>query len=110
MSKKKPIGIVYSTNPDFKYHYGETQEPQTLHPSLQQLRITLDKKQRAGKIVTLITGFIGKTSDLEALGREIKSKCGAGGTAKNNEILIQGDFRNRVLELLAKAGYNVKKL
>jgi len=109
MSKKdKPSGIVYSTNPNFHFQDVQDKEPVTLAPQQQNLRIMLDRKQRGGKQVTLITGFIGTQSDLEDLGRMIKSKCGVGGSAKDNEIIIQGDFRAKVLELVTKAGYKAK--
>jgi translation initiation factor 1 len=110
MSKKnKAEGVVYSTNPDFQYQFVNKTDQASIKPAQQDLRVMLDKKQRAGKKVTLVTGFTGKINDLEELGKLLKSKCGVGGTVKNGEILIQGDFRERVLELLINAGYKAKK-
>ncbi len=103
-------GVVYSTNPDYKYDSAaSTFHSATIQPDKQNLKVMLDKKNRGGKVVTLITGFIGKDEDLEKLSKELKSKCGVGGSAKDNEIIIQGDHRDRVVMLLTQAGYKVKK-
>jgi translation initiation factor 1 len=111
MSKKNSnrIGVVYSTNPDFEYEEIEEFEEETLPNNQQKLYVQLDKKQRAGKQVTLITGFVGKAEDLEKLGKELKNKCGVGGSVKNNEILLQGDFRQKVIDYLVQKDYKVKQ-
>jgi len=105
--KPKREGIVYSTNPDFVYESEET-NIQTLANQQQNLRVMLDKKQRGGKKVTLITGFVGQPADLEVLGKSLKTACGVGGSAKDGEILVQGDFREKILQLLIKQGYKAK--
>ncbi len=107
--KRSGNGIVYSTNPDFIYEENTPVEPDTLPPRQQDMRIALDKKLRGGKKVTVITGFIGTTDDLKALGNMLKTKCGTGGSVKNGEILIQGDFRERVMALLHDMGYKAKR-
>lgn len=107
-SWKNRDGVVYSTNDDFKYDK-QDQEQTTLIPQQQQLKVLLDKKSRGGKQVTLVTGFVGSDDDLKELGKLIKSKCGVGGSAKEGEIIVQGDLREKVLEILAQAGYKAKK-
>ena len=106
--KKKEKYIVYSTNNSFEENE-EFEDEETLQPSQQDLRVNIDRKQRKGKAVTLVTGFIGSEYDLKELGKEIKSKCGVGGSAKNSEIIIQGEVRDKVIELLLAKGYKVKK-
>ncbi|QKG55863.1 translation initiation factor [Hymenobacter sp. BRD128] len=103
-------GVIYSTNPDFSYQSDEPAEAATLPPQQQHLRVQLDKKQRGGKQVTLITGFAGKEEDLQTLGKLLKTKCGVGGSAKDGEIVVQGDFRAKVLEVLLKEGYKAKQI
>lgn len=112
MSKKKNTpgnGIVYSTDPNFSFEPEQQEAAVTLAPAEQLLRVTLDKKQRAGKVVTLITGFIGKEEDLEKLGKELKTKCGTGGSVKDGEILIQGDYKDKVVKWLLDWGYKRTK-
>ncbi|MBQ3738696.1 MAG: translation initiation factor [Bacteroidales bacterium] len=107
--KSDKNGTVYSTNPNYAFDYGE-EEVVTLEPAKQNLRIMLDKKQRAGKKVTLITGFQGSEFDLAVLGKELKSACGVGGSVKDGEILLQGDFREKVMALLVQKGYSKTKI
>ena len=107
--KKEKINVVYSTNPDFNFQFDEEEEVETLPNAQQQLDVSIDRKQRGGKEVTLVEGFVGKEDDLKELGKLLKSKCGVGGTVKDNEILIQGNFRDKVFDLLTKEGYRVKK-
>jgi translation initiation factor 1 len=106
---KDRLGVVYSTNPDFNYRHDDNEQEETLPPKQQDLRVMLDRKQRKGKSVTLVTGFIGNEDALKALGKLLKTKCGVGGTVKNGEILVQGDFRKKVLEILHKEGYKAKQ-
>lgn len=112
MSKKKnpdSHGFVYSTDPNFQFEEEQSQF-ETLPPAQQQLRVQLETKHRGGKAVTLITGFIGKPEDLENLGKQLKNFCGTGGSAKDAEIIIQGDQREKVLQWLTKNGYKAKKI
>jgi translation initiation factor 1 len=106
---KQRLGMVYSTDPNYHYETESESEPMTLPPSQQNLRVWLDRKQRAGKVVTIVRGFQGSTADLESLGRMLKQRCGVGGSAKEGEIIIQGDHRDRVVDILVKAGYGCKK-
>lgn len=114
MSKKKSglqslEGLVYSTDPDFKLDDTNDSGQETVAPAKQPLKILLDKKQRAGKKVTLIDGFIGSDADREELGKKLKAFCGTGGSAKDGEILVQGDNRDKVLQWLQKNGYSLAK-
>lgn len=104
---KDRLNVVYSTNPDYKYDGDNQSKAETLPPTKQKLRVSIDRRNRAGKVVTLVTGFVGQDSDLQTLGKMLKTKCGVGGTAKDNEILIQGDRKEQVITLLRSAGYKV---
>ena len=106
---KKRLGVVFSTNPDFAYTEEAEEETATLEPSKQNLIVSIDRKGRAGKQVTLVTGFVGTADDLSELGRTLKVKCGVGGSAKDGEIAIQGDFRDRIVTLLKDMGYRAKR-
>lgn len=107
---KKREGVVYSTDSNFGYEYQQNQQQSTLPAEQQSLKVSLDKSGRAGKQVTLVTGFIGTTEDLELLSKFLKSKCGVGGSAKDNDILIQGDVRDKVVQILMKEGYKAKRV
>ena len=106
---KSRLGMVYSTDPDFDYATSDEDEADTLPPARQDLRVWLDRKQRGGKVVTLVRGFVGRAADLEELARLLKTRCGVGGAAKAGEIIIQGDHRDRVIQLLTQCGYRCKK-
>ncbi len=101
--------MVYSTNPEFQFESEQQDDHKTLPPNQQRLYVRLDRKNRKGKSVTLIEGFQGTEEELKSLAKELKSKCGVGGSAKDGEILIQGDFRDRILTLLEEKGYKVKR-
>src|SRR3954462_15845344 len=110
MSKKEKnrINIVYSTNPDFKFEEGKNDARETLSPSQQQLKVYLDR-MGGGKMVSRVSGFVGTEVDLVALTKMLKQKCGVGGNAKDGEILVQGDNREKIIVLLTKEGYKIKK-
>ena len=106
---KDRLNVVYSTNPDYNYEMDDDEEQVTLEPPQQNLRVQLDRKNRGGKVVTLITGFVGTENDLKDLGKLLKTKCGVGGSAKDGEIMGQGDFKTKIIELLIKEGYSKTK-
>ena len=106
---KERLGVVYSTNPDFNYETTAEEEAETLPPARQNLRVGIDRRNRGGKQVTLVSGFVGREEDLSALAKTLKTRCGVGGTAKDGEILIQGDFRDRIVQLLLAMGYKAKR-
>lgn len=106
---KKRDGVVYSTNSEFQFQYQAPGESETLPPAQQNLKIFIDRSLRAGKQVTIISGFVGRNEDLESLTKLIKTKCGVGGSSKDGEILIQGDVRDKVIGILTQAGYKAKK-
>lgn len=105
---KDRLGVVFSTNPDFAYNTNEESEPETLAPAKQNLKVWLDRL-KGGRVATVVRGYVGSADDLAELGKELKKSCGVGGTAKDGEIIIQGDHRDRVVELLIAAGYKCKK-
>lgn len=107
---KSRLGVVFSTNPDFKYDTDdEAPQAETLPPERQKLIVSIDRRNRGGKQVTLVSGFVGCEDDLAALGKILKNKCGCGGSAKDGEIIIQGDFRDKVVALLQSMGYKAKR-
>ena len=105
---KERLGVVFSTNPDFKYEIAEESAEETLAPSKQNLKVWLDRL-KGGRVATVVRGFVGSKEDLETLGKDLKKSCGVGGTVKDGEIIIQGDHRDRIIELLTKAGYRSKR-
>ncbi|MBO5717499.1 MAG: translation initiation factor [Alistipes sp.] len=105
---KERLGVVFSTNPDFQYETDKEDEATTLAPERQNLKVWLDRL-KGGRVATVVRGFVGSADDLATLGKELKKSCGVGGTAKDGEIIIQGDHRDRVVELLTKAGYRCKR-
>lgn len=107
--KHERQGVVYSTNPAFQYEENTSEETNICAPNQQCLYVSLDRKQRAGKVVTLVEGYVGSTSSLEELAKTLKQKCGVGGSAKDGEIIIQGDFREKVIEILTKQGFKTKR-
>ena len=107
---KDKLQFAYSTNPSYKPDEDEADTVKTLEPSKQDLRIWIEKKNRGGKVVSIVSGFIGSNDELKELGKQLKSRCGVGGSVKDGEIIIQGDFRERILDLLNELGYKkVKK-
>ncbi len=107
---KKREGVVYSTNKDFEYDLDESEEIETLAPNKQNLKVCIDRKQRKGKSVCIISNFIGTDEDLNDLAKKLKTKCGVGGSAKNNEIIIQGDMIDKIIDFLKQSDYNVKRV
>lgn len=101
--------MVYSTNPDFNYETEGNEEQETLPPTQQKLRVNIERKNRGGKVATIVTGFVGTEEDLKALGKSLKTRCGVGGSAKEGEIIVQGDFKTHVIELLKQDGYTQTK-
>ncbi len=106
---KSRLGMVYSTNPDFRFETQEEERIETLLPSQQKLIVSIDKKGRAGKQVTVVSGFTGSGEDIQALGKTLKTKCGVGGSVKDGVILIQGDMRDKIVSILAGLGYKAKR-
>lgn len=106
---KERLNVVYSTNPDFNYECEGEEEPTTSDKKQQKLRISIEKKGRSGKTVTLVNGFVGTEDDLKELGKLLKTKCGVGGSVKDGEIIIQGEFKQRIIDLLKAEGYTQTK-
>jgi translation initiation factor 1 len=110
LNPKKRKNVVFSTDPEFQYEYEENAESDTLSPQEQNLKLIIDRKGRKGKEATILQGFVGKTEDLKILGKELKKACAVGGSVKNNEVIIQGNVREKVYNMLKKEGYHVKKV
>ena len=109
IERKKRIGVVYSTNPDYEYSDDSQEEADTLPKNQQKLRLNMERAGRGGKTVTLVKGFVGSEEDITALCKLLKQKCGVGGSVKDGEIIIQGDHRQRLIEILKKEGYTQTK-
>ena len=107
-NKNNRKGMIYSTNPNFEFEY-DNEEMDTLENNQQNIKVCIDK-HRAGKIAVILKGFVGNTEDLKALSKILKARCGVGGSTKNGEIIIQGDIRDKVMDILAKEGYNYKRV
>jgi len=107
---KDRLNVVYSTNPDYEYDNNQIEDRETLDPNKQTLKVCIDRKKRKGKSVTLVDGFIGTEDDLKELAKILKTKCGVGGSAKDGEIIIQGEFKSKIAELLGNMGYKVKQV
>ncbi|MFK8044575.1 MAG: translation initiation factor [Crocinitomicaceae bacterium] len=108
--KKKKVNVVYSTNPNFSFDFDDDEELETLPPQQQNLKVMLDRKQRKGKDVTLIEGFVGLEDDLKALGKQLKTKCGGGGSVKEGSIMIQGNHVQKIMDVLKSSDYKVKRV
>ena len=106
---KKRLGMVYSTNPDFQFETEQEEERETLPKQQQKLRVSIEKKNRGGKVATIVKGFIGSENDLKELGKMLKTKCGVGGSAKEGELIIQGEFKQKIIDILIKEGYTQTK-
>ena len=104
---KDRLGVVFSTDPDFKYEHNKAEEPDTLPPEKQRLKVKIDRKRRKGKVVTIVSGFVGRAEDLKELARLLKTKCGVGGTAKDGEIIIQGEWLEKIKIILTNNNYGI---
>ena len=104
---KDRLGMMYSTNPDYEYNYDGEEEQDTLPPEDQNLKVEIDRKKRKGKTVCLVSGFIGKEDDLKELAKILKTKCGVGGSVKEGQIIIQGDFKDKIIGILKSKNYRV---